>query len=121
MAEAALADALLASAGVGAADPEVSGAVLETLHRSVQSTLRDARDLCLHRGSTTLAKSDVLAAEDGAFDAPPPRDALLARAAEVNELPIEIPDGHGVRLPPGGAGSLAQRGYAFEVNERPPK
>ena len=108
-----MAETLLASAGVDAYDGDVADAVLEHMHRSVQSVLADARDLALHRDAGAVTKADVLAAEDGAA-APEPRDAQLERARLVNELPIELPDGHGVRLPESGEGSLSNRGYVVE-------
>ena len=39
---------------------------------------------------------------------------MLDVARAINDQPIRLPDGHGLRLPPDDVGALSMRGYVLE-------
>mmetsp|Transcript_3564 Transcript_3564/g.4998 ORF Transcript_3564/g.4998 Transcript_3564/m.4998 type:complete len:215 (+) Transcript_3564:35-679(+) len=106
MSEEAVAHALLVSMGIDRYEGRVVGVVLEHMHRSVQAILTEARELAIHAGRDILQVNDIelvddLAAEDGYCASPlPSRETMLELARACNSEPIQIPDGHGLRLPP---------------------
>ena len=112
--EEAVAEALLKAVGVDDHEPEVVGMVLDAMHRAARDALGDARDLALHRNETQIEAHDVRAGDDlnaaaGYSRRPPPaRENAIAAAASVNAAPLNLADGHGVRLPR--EGNLTTRG-----------
>ena len=117
--EEAVAEALLKAVGVDDHEPEVVGMVLDAMHRAARDALGDARDLALHRNETKIEPHDVRAGDDlnaaaGYSRRPPPaRENAIAAAASVNAAPLNLADGHGVRLPR--EGNLTTRGYSLEA------
>jgi len=117
--EEAVAEALLKAVGADDHEPEVVGMVLDAMHRVARDALGDARDLALHRNETKIEAHDVRAGDDlnaaaGYSKRPPPaRENAIAAAASVNAAPLNLADGHGVRLPP--EGNLTTRGYSLEA------
>ena len=117
--EEAVAEALLKAVGADDHEPEVVGMVLDAMHRAARDALGDARDLALHRNETKIEAHDVRAGDDlnaaaGYSRRPPPaREAALAAASAINAVPLNLADGHGVRLP--SEGNLTTRGYSLEA------
>ena len=88
--------------------------------RAARDALGDARDLALHRNETKIEPHDVRAGDDLNAAAgysrgrpPPARENAIAAAASVNAAPLNLADGHGVRLPR--EGNLTTRGYSLEA------